>query len=161
VEGSDIQIPTAEAICSEMSRGLGLIHWRAGTDCGDAEWVLAGKEDGRGCQLVVLDWNQVSHSLLSELVKKADKDQSKSWIEPKPFRAVAAGSDVLSLLRGKSAGQSLSDAASVLGKFLGTWEMYFPRPSLSPSLYLIFKNAYLESVNELISLNAPSIITDG
>jgi hypothetical protein len=61
-QGGDCEYPSMEEIAYGMGEMLGQLHWRAGYDGRDVEFVMGGASFS-GVAMFIIDFNQVSHNL--------------------------------------------------------------------------------------------------
>ncbi|KAM5545179.1 hypothetical protein V8D89_001290 [Ganoderma adspersum] len=55
----DPDIPPKDEVAAGMGETLALIHWQAGYDARDVEFVMAGAQDSAGLRFYVIDFNQM------------------------------------------------------------------------------------------------------
>ncbi|KAI1781599.1 hypothetical protein LXA43DRAFT_908313 [Ganoderma leucocontextum] len=59
LQGGDDDIPPKNEVAAGMGEMLALIHWHAGYDARDVEFVMAGAPDSAAVRLYVIDFNQM------------------------------------------------------------------------------------------------------
>ena len=119
-------LPSAEDVAEGMGQMLGLVHWTAGFDGRDIEFVVGG--DGYGnIQFYVIDFNQVRPMSSCASHKTQSRQQMRRFSKPSP------------------------DIPDLVSAFFSN-DPYYPRPSASDPLYASFCSGYTTACKDYRAL---------